>query len=66
MVCNIADEDSLIAFLREVRRSGVQCADFQEEDLGGQTTAFATELVSGPQRRIFRKLKLLDYPTLEV
>ncbi len=60
VVCTIADEPSLKAFLEEVNLAGLRACSFQEDDLGGQTTAMATELVSGERRKIFRKLRLLQ------
>lgn len=62
VVCSVPDEASLLQFCAEVRAAGVRCADFQEEDLDNETTAFATETVSGAQRRIFRKCRLLSTP----
>jgi hypothetical protein len=59
VVCVVADQAALVRFLAEVRASGIRCAEFHEEDLGGEMTAFATELVQGELRRVFRKCRLL-------
>jgi hypothetical protein len=45
--------------LKTARAAGIRCSEFWEEDLDNEMTAFATELVSGEQRRVFRKQKLL-------
>lgn len=59
VVCGVPDEAALHKLLTEVQSSGVRCCSFQEEDLGNQTTAFATELVSGSYRKAFKKCRLL-------
>jgi hypothetical protein len=58
VVCTVPDEAALKAFLETVHRAGIRASSFQEEDLDGQTTAFATELIAGEQRRVFRKCQL--------
>lgn len=59
VICTVPNESVLRQMLEDVNRAGILAASFQEEDLNGETTAFATELISGPQRRIFRKLPLM-------
>ena len=59
VVCTVPDEAALKALMQEVIDAGIMACSFQEEDLGGETTAFATQLVSGKQRRVFRKCPLL-------
>lgn len=59
VVCTIPDEAALKAMLETVHRAGVRACSFQEDDLDGATTAFATELVSGEARKVFRKCRLL-------
>jgi len=59
VVCTVPDERALKVMLETVHRAGVLACAFQEEDLGGETTAFATELVSGDKRKLFRKCPLL-------
>ena len=59
VVCTVPDERALKALLEDVHRAGIKACSFQEEDMGGETTAFATELISGDQRRVFRKCPLL-------
>jgi len=59
VVCTVPDECALRFLLEEVHRRGVMACSFQEEDLNGETTAFATELISGEHRKAFRKCPLL-------
>lgn len=59
VVCTVRDEVALKAMLEDIHRAGILACSFQEEDLDGQTTVFATELVSGEKRRAFRKCRLL-------
>lgn len=59
VVCTVPNERELIALLEDVVHQGILACAFQEEDLQGQTTAFATALVSGSQRKAFRKCPLL-------
>ncbi len=59
VVCTIRDETALKAMLEDVNRHGILACSFQEEDMGGETTAFATELISGDLRRVFRRCRLL-------
>lgn len=37
----------------------VKCFAFYEPDIGNQLTAFATEIVAGEQRNLFKKYQLL-------
>ncbi len=64
VVCTIRDEESLKEMLEMVHRSGINACSFQEEDLNGETTAFATELISGEKRRVFRKCRLMKGKSL--
>lgn len=60
VVCTVPNEAALKAMLEDVNRRGILACSFQEDDMGGETTAFATELVSGAQRRVFRKCPLMQ------
>ena len=62
VVCTTPNEASLRLACDAARTAGIRCHEFEEEDLGGETTAFATEQVAGPARRVFRKLPLLTGP----
>lgn len=59
VVCTVPNEAALKDMLETVHRAGIKACSFQEDDLGGETTAFATELVSGEARKVFRKCRLL-------
>lgn len=60
VLCGVRNEQHLVdAFLR-TKSLGVKCKLFREPDLDDQATAFATELVSGDSRHIFRKYQLLN------
>jgi hypothetical protein len=59
IVCGLRDERSLAQALDRLRRAGVRCRAFHEEDLGGALTAVATEPLSDPQRGILRDYRLL-------
>ena len=59
VVCTVENECALKTLLEEVHRRGILACSFQEEDLNNETTAFATELISGEQRKVFRKCPLL-------
>jgi len=59
VVCTVPNEAALKAMLESVCRAGVLACAFQEADLGNEATAFATELVSGEKRKLFRKCPLL-------
>jgi hypothetical protein len=61
----VPDEPALKALLERVHRLGIRAQSFQEEDLGGETTAFATELISGDKRLAFRQLRLLKGRSLQ-
>lgn len=65
VVCTAPDEAALHAVLEDVHRAGIRAALFREEDMNGEATAFATELVTGSQRRVFRKLPLLKGAVLQ-
>lgn len=49
----------LEAAQRWLTENGVRFALFEEEDLGGQPTALASETVTGERRKIFRRFSLL-------
>lgn len=59
VLCGLRNEKQLIDALERIKSFGIKCKEFHEPDLGDQVTAFATELVSGDKRRLFRKYQLL-------
>jgi len=64
IVCLLADEASLHAFAASLAGAGIGCALFAEPDRNHELTALCTEPVYGEQRRHFRKLPLLKFPTV--
>lgn len=58
MVCSVPDEAALRQAAAACSLKGIRQYLFIESDLGDQATAFATEPVSGEQRRAFRKFPL--------
>lgn len=59
VIVNIGSEKELLSLGEELVKLGIRFCLFQEEDLGKENTALATELISGAARRVFRKYKLL-------
>lgn len=59
VVCVVPDEQALRTMLEQINRQGIRACSFQEDDMGGQTTAFATELIWGETRRAFRRCPLM-------
>jgi hypothetical protein len=60
VVCGVRDAFRLSRCLDRLSAAGVRCRAFHEPDLGGQLTALATEPISGPIRRLFRRYRLLQ------
>lgn len=57
-MCSVPDEDALRRAAAACSLNGIRQYLFQESDLDDQATAFATEPISGEQRRVFRKFPL--------
>jgi hypothetical protein len=60
VVCGVTDEAALRRSLERAVAHGVRCHPFHEPDLGYQMTAWASEPVSGPTRKHFRRYRLLN------
>jgi hypothetical protein len=58
VLIGVKSELQLEKALAHVRSVGVACFPFHEADLDGQMTAFATRIVGGDERRLFRKYQL--------
>jgi hypothetical protein len=58
VVCAVPDEAALRQAAAVCSLNGIRQYLFIEPDLDNQATAFATEPISGDQRRAFRKLPL--------
>ena len=63
VLCGLRDEKQLVDAFERIKNLGIKCQKFREPDLDNQTTAFATGLVSGDDRRLFRKYRLLKIDT---
>lgn len=59
VVCAVADEKDLAAEFNRLKEEGVPCCAWTEDDMNNQLTAVASAVVRGPQRKAFRKYKLL-------
>lgn len=57
VVCTIADRGALLEFFEGAWKQGVACVAFFEDDMQGEITAIASELVSGEKRKVFRDRK---------
>lgn len=66
-MCSVADEDALRHAAAACSLNGIRQYLFIENDLGDQATAFATEPISGEQRKAFKKFPLWkpDYERVE-
>lgn len=66
-MCSVPDEIALRQAAALSSLSGIRQYLFIESDLDNQATAFATEPISGEQRRAFRKFPLWkpDYQKAE-
>jgi hypothetical protein len=60
VLLGVANEERLQCAATYIQQAGINLQHFYEEDLGGELTAIATELVSGRARRIFRPFNLLQ------
>jgi hypothetical protein len=61
VVCHVKDENELIHWSRILFGNDVDYQMFQESDMDNQVTALATEHVQGEKRKIFKKLRLLQF-----
>lgn len=59
VICTVENDDILNEEFFRVLNCDISCVMFHEADMDNQTTAFATRLVSGDERKVFSKLKLL-------
>lgn len=59
VLIGVPDEETLLQEAMKIMAFGVDARIFVEPDLDGQSTALATEPISGDQRRFFRKYRLL-------
>lgn len=57
-MCSVPDEAALRSAAALSCLNGIRQYLFTESDLDNQATAFATEPISGEQRRVFRKFPL--------
>lgn len=66
-MCSVPDEAALRQAAAACSLNGIRQYLFIESDLDNQATAFATEPISGEQRRAFRKFPLWkpQYETVE-
>jgi peptidyl-tRNA hydrolase len=58
VILTVPNLPALIDLSCRLTNRGIAHRVFQEEDMGGQVTALATEPVEKEQRRIFQKMKL--------
>ena len=63
-ICNVRDEKRLIHDMEKLKVAGVKLTPFYESDLNNQLTAFATEPITGEQRKLFRNFQLLTAESL--
>jgi hypothetical protein len=61
IVCAVADEAALRAWVERLDRRGIRHAAFREPDREGELTALCTGPVRGACRSVFRKLPLLTF-----
>jgi hypothetical protein len=59
VLCGISSESQLENAMCKAQAAGIRCFPFNEPDIGGQLTAFATEPLSEETRRHFRRYNLL-------
>lgn len=50
--------------MEKLKVAGVKLTPFYESDLNNQLTAFATEPITGEQRKLFRNFQLLKAESL--
>ena len=58
ILCEVPDEASLLFALDRLNHKGIQAHLFREPDRNNEATAFCTEPVKQPQRKLFSKFKL--------
>ena len=63
VLCGLRNEKQLVDAFDRTKNLGIECQKFSEPDLDNQVTAFATGLISGDDRRLFRKYRLLKIDT---
>lgn len=61
VVLHIPDERALLEWRLKIAENNIPCYLFQESDMNNEYTALATGLISGDQRKIFKKLRLLKF-----
>lgn len=59
VVCGVESETKLLTEWKRVVESGIRTKIFHEADRNNEATAFATEIISGEGRKLFRKYQLL-------
>lgn len=59
ILCSMKGEAQLRRAADDIENQGIRIKRFFEPDIGNQMTAFATEPLSGEQRKLFRKFQLI-------
>jgi len=59
IICQVDNEKALHKTIEYLRECGVRYRTFVEPDRNDETTALATEILYGEQRKILRKYQLL-------
>ncbi len=59
VVCQVANERELDAAFNRLKKLGVPCCAWYEDDMNNSLTAIATGLLRGSERKTLRRFKLL-------
>ena len=65
VVCSVPDEETLRMVERKAVDRGIKTVVFEEEDIGNEATALATEPIAGAQRKVFSNYPLWKVRTSE-
>lgn len=60
VVLGVPNENALLAVRDRCQQEGIKCETFQEDDLGKEHTALATEPLGNGKRKVFRDYRLLE------